>query len=50
MLFCDVAMQYLEKEKYNLASLSVRTYYWNIKKIANFRPELICEDLTPALV
>lgn len=50
MLFCDAAMQYLEKEKYNLAPLSLRTYYWNIKKIANFRPELNCEDLTPALV
>ena len=43
-------MQYLDKEKYNLAPLSVRTYYWNLKKISDFRPDLECENLTAEMV
>ena len=50
MLFYDAATQYLDNDKYNLAPLSVRTYYWNLKKIKDFKPDLKCEDLTPALV
>lgn len=50
MLFYDIAMQYLDKDKYNLAPLSVRTYFWNLKKIKDFKPDLTCNDLTPDLV
>ena len=50
MRFLDMAMQYLDKEKYNLAPLSVRTYYWNLKKISDFRPDLECENLTAEMV
>ena len=50
MLFYDAATQYLDNDKYNLAPLSVRTYYWNLKKIKDFKPDLKCEDLTPTLV
>lgn len=50
MHFFDMAMQYLDKEKYNLAPLSVRTYYWNLKKISDFRPDLDCADLNAATV
>lgn len=50
MLFFDTAMQYLDKEKYNLAPLSVRAYYWNLKKISKFCPDLECENVTTELV
>ena len=50
MRFFDTAMQYLDKEKYNLAPLSVRTYFWNLKKIADFKPDLQCEDLNADVV
>ena len=32
MFFFDTALEYLEKEKFNLTPFSVRTYYWNLKK------------------
>ena len=44
MLFFDAATQYLEKEKYNLASASLRTYYWNLKKLNVFKSDLQCEE------
>lgn len=50
MLFHEAALKYLEKEKYNLSSFTVRTYYWNLKKIADFMPALELHDLTPSVV
>ena len=32
MFFHEIALQYLEKEKYNLSPFTVHTYYWNLKK------------------
>ena len=45
MLFYDATLQYLEKEKFNLSPYTARTYYWNLKKISDFRPTLECSDL-----
>lgn len=50
MIFFDAAMQYLEKEKYNLSASTVRNYYWNLKKISDFKPNLDCADLTSTIV
>lgn len=50
MIFFDAAMQYLEKEKYNLSASTVRNYYWNLKKISDFKQNLKCEDLTTTVV
>ena len=50
MLFYETALDYLTKESHELATLSVRTYYWNLKKIADFRPGLDCSDLNANLV
>lgn len=50
MIFIDAAMQYLEKEKYNLSASTVRNYYWNLKKISDFKQNLKCEDLTTTVV
>jgi site-specific recombinase XerD len=50
MLFHDVALNYLEQDKENLAPLTVRTYYWNLKKIQYFRPDLDCTDINEQMV
>ena len=50
MLFYEAALQYLEKEKYNLSPFTVRTYYWNLKKIFDFRPALKLHDLDMSIV
>ena len=50
MLFYDVAQEYLAKEKENLAPLSVRTYYWNLKKIQYFRPDLECGGIDESMI
>lgn len=50
MLFFDTAMGYLERDKENLAPLTVRTYYWNLKKIQYFRPNLDCADINEQMV
>lgn len=50
MLFFDAATQYLEKEKYNLASASLRTYYWNLKKLNVFKSDLQCEELNADII
>lgn len=50
MLFCDVAQNYLEQDKENLAPLTVRTYYWNLKKIRDYDPSLDCSDVNEQMV
>lgn len=50
MLFCDVAQNYLEQDKENLAPLTVRTYYWNLKKIREYDPTLDCSDVNEQMV
>lgn len=50
MLFFDTAIEYLEQDKENLAPLTVRTYYWNLKKIQYFRPDLECTDINEQTV
>ena len=50
MLFYDTAINYLEQEKDNLAPLTVRTYYWNLKKLQYFRPNLDCADVNELMV
>lgn len=50
MLFYDVALNYLEQEKENLAPLTVRTYYWNLKKMQYFRPDLDCTEVNEQTV
>ena len=50
MLFYDTAMNYLEQDKENLAPLTVRTYFWNLKKIQYFRPDLDRSDINEQMV
>ena len=50
MLFYETALQYLEKEKYNLSPYSVRTYFWNLKKIHDFMPTIECHELNAATI
>lgn len=45
MLFYETALQYLNKEKYDLSPYSVRSYYWNLKKISDFMPKLDLAEL-----
>lgn len=50
MLFFETAIKYLEQGKENLAPLTIRTYYWNLKKIEDFRPELDCNEIDGNLI
>ncbi len=50
MLFNEAALKYLELDKENLAPLTIRTYYWNLKKIEDFRPALDYEEINEALI
>ena len=50
MLFHEAALQYLEKEKYNLSPFTVRTYYWNLKKILDYRPALELHEFNSSVV
>ena len=45
MLFYETAQNYLNQEEENLAPLTIRTYYWNLKKIEDFCPSLKCKDV-----
>ena len=50
MLFYETAMWYLNKEKCELSPYSVRSYYWNLKKISDFMPNLCLEELSTGTV
>ena len=50
MLFYDVAQDYLAKEEDNLAPHTVRTYFWNLKKIKYFKPDLQCGDVSESVI
>ena len=52
MLFFDTALKYLDLEKFkeNLAPTTIRTYYWNLKKITDFDPEIHCEDINESFI
>lgn len=50
MLFYEAAQKYLEQDKEDLSPLTLRTYYWNLKKIEYFRPNLECSDVNDSMV
>ncbi len=52
MLFFDTALKYLDLENYkeNLAPTTMRTYYWNLKKVTDFDPEAHCEDIDESFI
>jgi len=50
MLFFERALEYLKKNSDELAPLTVRTYYWNLKKVDMFDPGLECENMTSETV
>ena len=50
MLFYDTALKYLEQDKENLAPLTARTYFWNLKKIKDFHPNLDCSEIDEHLI
>ena len=50
MLFFDCALEYLKRSSDELAPLTVRTYYLNLKKIEMFDPGLECENMTSETV
>lgn len=45
MLFYETALKYLELDKEKLSPQTIRTYYWNLKKIEDFLPKSCCEDI-----
>lgn len=50
MLFFENAQKYLEQEKENLAPLTIRTYFWNLKKIEDFHPKLDCDEIDETFI
>ena len=50
MLFYETALEYLERDKENLAPLTVRTYFWNLKKIHNYAPTVECFEISETFV
>ena len=50
MRFMDCALEYLNKCSDDLAPLTVRTYFWNLRKVELFAPDLDCNDLTADFV
>lgn len=50
MRFMDCALEYLNKCSDELAPLTVRTYFWNLRKVELFAPDLECNDLTADVV
>lgn len=49
MLFFDAATVYLDKLD-ELAPSTVRTYYWNLRMVQKFNPDLDCADLSEDVV
>ena len=50
MRFMDCALDYLNNCSDELAPLTVRTYFWNLRKVEQFAPDLDCNDLTADVV
>lgn len=50
MLFFETALKYLDEGEEHLAPLTVHTYFWNLKKINDFRPDLKCSDINEIFV
>jgi site-specific recombinase XerD len=50
MRFVDCALDYLNNCSDELAPLTVRTYFWNLRKVEQFAPDLDCNDLTADVV
>ena len=50
MRFMDCALDYLNKCSDELAPLTMRTYFWNLRKVEQFAPDLDCNDLTANVV
>ena len=50
MRFMDCALDYLNKCSDELAPLTMRTYFWNLRKVEQFAPDLDCNDLTADVV
>jgi len=50
MLFFESAMEYLKKNESEIAATTSRTYFWNLKKLERFYPDLICEDFSADLM
>lgn len=50
MLFFEASLNYLEQDKDNLSPLTIRTYYWNLKKFEDFQPRLNCAEIDNILV
>ncbi len=50
MRFMDCALDYLNNCSDELAPLTMRTYFWNLRKVEQFAPDLDCNDLTADVV
>lgn len=50
MRFVDCALDYLNKCSDELAPLTIRTYFWNLRKVQLFAPDLECENMTADIV
>lgn len=45
MKFIETAMEYLNRDAENLAPLTVRTYYWNLKKMEHYMGDVQCQEI-----
>lgn len=50
MIFYETALNVLAKDAAELAPLTERTYFWNLKKFEDFAPGVDCGDVTAELV
>ena len=50
MLFYDTTLKHLQQDKENLAPLTARTYFWNLKKIKDFCPDLDCSQIDESFI
>ncbi len=45
MKFIETAREYLKRDAENLAPLTVRTYYWNLKKMEHYMGDVLCQEI-----
>lgn len=45
MKFIETAREYLKRDAENLAPLTVRTYYWNLKKMEHYMGDVQCHEI-----
>ena len=50
MQFFPAAYQAIQNNNNELSETTLRTYFWNLKKLENFQPNLCCEEIDVAFI